>query len=137
MFKTIRSALQHSMPNCARARTHTAFLFQSYSFLETDKSIAPLTCKACWALPVMTGNVELNCTGMLPLSISHSLVTLLTLMSLIYKCPFQHMHTHTPPSSFSLRFLLTVMQQPAALGFDEGECGIVEKNRKADLSHKE
>lgn len=76
LFKTIGLALQHGMPNCARARTRIAFLFQSYSFLETDEHIALLTCNAYWALPVMTGSVECSCTGMLPLSISHSLVTI-------------------------------------------------------------
>lgn len=44
---------------------------------------------------------------------------------------------HPPPCSLSLMFLLTVMQHPAALGSDEEECGIVERNSKAEHSLKE
>jgi len=93
LFKTIRSALQHGMPYCARARTHTAFLFQSYSFVEAE-SIALLVCKAYWALTVMTGNVKCNCAAMPPFSISHSLVS--TPMSLIYKWKGSSTHHTTP-----------------------------------------
>lgn len=120
LLKTVRLALQHSLSNCARARTHAASSFKSYLFLETDERIALLTCKAHWALPVMAGNVECNCPGMLSLSISHSLVTVSINTHDLFIKILSTTSPHPPPSSLSLTPLWTATRQPAALGPHEG-----------------
>lgn len=78
-------------------------------------------CKAYWALPVMTGNVECSCTGTLP----HLLVTLSTnTCDPDLYVSFQHTLTPTPyPAPFPGHFFFDSHATACSFGLWSWDCG--------------